>query len=204
MVRHRGVDPNLSNSARHGHCGPPSSYSCAGLVPASSLFNRNWAWPICLRLPISPCVNDSAHRFGGFGVSPTVCISHRSEAPFNQTPKLPEGLGRAVADRATGVSYDVVDGWHVKKSLVSVSGRSALAGQVFPDLAFCGLVRNAANVIFQGGYLLGHQLADLFLWGGATVTVFHSDENAVTGQDAVVEPQAFRCPAPDGGVPRQA
>ena len=35
-------------------------------------------------------------------------------------------------------------------------------------------------------------------------TVFHSDENAVTGQDTVVEPQAFRCPAPDGGVLRQA
>ena len=35
-------------------------------APASSLFCWNRAWPVRFSLPISPCVNAKAHRFGGF------------------------------------------------------------------------------------------------------------------------------------------
>ena len=61
----------LSNSAHHGHCGPPSYYPCAYVAPPSSLFYFYWSRARHVRLPllISPFVNARAHRFGGFGLN---------------------------------------------------------------------------------------------------------------------------------------
>ena len=57
----------LSNSAHHGHRGPPSSCLCGHVTPPSS--PSTGIGPVRLPLPISPRVNDSAHPFGGFGFS---------------------------------------------------------------------------------------------------------------------------------------
>ena len=51
------IHPDRMQIAFDDHC-----------APASSLFYWNRAWPVRLPLPISPCVNARAHRFGGFGV----------------------------------------------------------------------------------------------------------------------------------------
>ena len=50
------IHPDRMQIAFDDHC-----------APASSLFYWNRAWPVRLPLPISPCVNARAHRFGGFG-----------------------------------------------------------------------------------------------------------------------------------------
>ena len=52
------IHPDRMQIAFDDHC-----------APASSLFYWNRAWPVRLPLPISPCVNARAHRFGGFGLS---------------------------------------------------------------------------------------------------------------------------------------
>ena len=51
------IHPDRMQIAFDDHC-----------APASSLFYWNRAWPVRLPLPISPCVNARAHRFGGFGL----------------------------------------------------------------------------------------------------------------------------------------
>ena len=52
------IHPDRMQIAFDDHC-----------APASSLFYWNRAWPVRLPLPISPCVNARAHRFGGFGLT---------------------------------------------------------------------------------------------------------------------------------------
>ena len=52
------IHPDRMQIAFDDHC-----------APASSLFYWNRAWPVRLPLPISPCVNARAHRFGGFGLN---------------------------------------------------------------------------------------------------------------------------------------
>ena len=84
-----------TNSARHGHRGPPSSGLCGHLTPPSSPSIGIWPGPFAFPYPSSLVSTTGTSRFGGFGLS-------RSREPVRQPE--PIGLARAVSTSAVANS----------------------------------------------------------------------------------------------------
>ena len=58
-----------TNSARHGHRGPPSSGLCGHLTPPSSPSIGIWPGPFAFPYPSSLVSTTGTSRFGGFGLN---------------------------------------------------------------------------------------------------------------------------------------